>query len=158
MEDINAYHEAGHALVAILVGARVRYVTLEPDKDDGPDRFAEIQVEWPLNQFPTKTLHEKLVLVALAGPVSEMIYTGDPYHPGYVAEWSGDWQAAWLAAETIIPNESKRMAYLEEATRKLYQLLNQDRQWAALAGIVDDLLAHETLEGSQVEEIVHHWL
>jgi hypothetical protein len=26
------------------------------------------------------------------------------------------------------------------------------------AGIVDNLVAHETLEGEQVEEIVKHWL
>ncbi len=158
MEEINAYHEAGHALLAILVGARVRYVTLEPDKDDGPDRFAEIQVEWPLDQFPAKQMQEKMVLVALAGPVAEMIHTGEPYHPGFPEEWSADWQAAWLAAERIVSNDMKRIAYLEKATQKLYQLLNQDRQWAALAAIVDNLVAHETLEGEDVEEIVNNWL
>ena len=158
MEEINAYHEAGHALLAILVGARVRYVTLEPDKDDGPDRFAEIQVEWPLDQFPAKQMQEKMVLVALAGPVAEMIHTGEPYHPGFPEEWSADWHAAWLAAERIVSNDMKRIAYLEKATQKLYQLLNQDRQWAALAAIVDNLVAHETLEGEDVEEIVNNWL
>lgn len=158
MEEINAYHEAGHALVALLVGARVRHVTLEPDYDDGPDRFAEIQVEWPVTRFSSKELHEKMVLVALAGPVAEMIHTGDPFHPGHVAEWAGDWQAAWLAAGSIVPQEFKRVAYLEKATQDLYQLLDADRNWAALAAIVDNLLAHETLEGEVVEEIVQSWI
>ncbi|PQO33839.1 hypothetical protein [Blastopirellula marina] len=158
MEEINAYHEAGHALVAILVGARVRHVTLEPDKDDGPDRFAEIQVEWPLDRFPRRQIDEKMVLVSLAGPVAEMIHTGEPYHPGYLAEWAADWQAAWNAAATLAPHEQKRMVYLEQATRSLYQLLDQDRQWAALAAIVDNLLAHETLAGEEVEDIVQSWL
>lgn len=158
MEEINAYHEAGHALLAILVGARVRHVTIEPDKDDGPDRFAEIQVEWPLDLFTGKEIRKKMVLVALAGPVAEMIHTGEPYHPGFQEEWAGDWQAAWDAAETIVPAPQKRVTYLERTTRSIYELLDDDRHWAALAAIVDDLLAHETLEGDHVEEIVRTWL
>jgi ATP-dependent Zn protease len=68
MCEISAYHEAGHAFMAIYVDARVRSVTIEPDRDDGPDRHADIQVEWPLDQFTNRELHEKSVLVALAGP------------------------------------------------------------------------------------------
>ena len=41
---------------------------------------------------------------------------------------------------------------------KLYRLLQQDEYWAALAAIVDNLLAHETLEGEEVEDIVRQWL
>ena len=48
MSEIAAYHEAGHAFMAIFVGARVRHVTIQPDRDDGPERHADIQVEWPL--------------------------------------------------------------------------------------------------------------
>lgn len=33
MSEISAYHEAGHAFMAIYVGARVRYVTIEPDRE-----------------------------------------------------------------------------------------------------------------------------
>ena len=36
MSEISAYHEAGHAFMAIYVGARVRSVTIEPD-----DRYAK---------------------------------------------------------------------------------------------------------------------
>ena len=41
MSQIAAYHEAGHAFMAIYVGARVRSVTIDPDWDDGPDRFGD---------------------------------------------------------------------------------------------------------------------
>jgi ATP-dependent Zn protease len=158
MSEISAYHEAGHAFMAIYVGARVRSVTIEPDRDDGPDRHADIQVEWPLSQFTNRELHEKSVLVALAGPVAEMIHRGEPYHPGFVAEWSADWKAAWDAAAPLLPAERKRLAYLEERTVHLYRLLDRDDHWAALAAIVDNLLAHETLEGEEVEDIVRQWL
>ncbi len=75
-------------------------VTIEPDWDDGPARHADIQVEWPLDRFTERELHEKSVQVALAGPVAEMIHSGEPYHPGFVAEWAADWKAAWEAAAT----------------------------------------------------------
>lgn len=79
MSETSACHEAGHALMATFVGARVRCVTIEPDWDDGPERHADIQVECPLDQFTNRELHEKSVLVALAGPVAEMIHSGEPY-------------------------------------------------------------------------------
>ncbi len=64
--ETSAYHEAGHAFMAAYVGTRVRSVTIEPDWDDGPERYADIRVGWPLNQFDRRQLHEKQVLVALA--------------------------------------------------------------------------------------------
>lgn len=158
MSDVNAYHEAGHALLAVCVGARVRSVTIDPDNDDGPARHADIQVEWPRSRFSDKELCEKMVLVALAGPVAEMIHTGDAYHPGFVAEWAADWRQAWDTATLAFPDERKRLEYLEKTTAHLHQQLNRDDHWAALAAIVDELLAHETLEGEDVADIVEQWL
>jgi len=124
----------------------------------GPDRFADIQVEWPLDRFTDRELRENMVLVALAGPVAEMIHSGEPYHPGFVAEWAADWQSAWEAATCLISDQRKRLAYLEQATVQLYQLLSRDDCWAAVAAIVDELSAHETLEGDVVEAIVRQWV
>ena len=158
MDEVSAYHEAGHAFMAIYVGARVRCVTIEPDWDDGPARHADIQVEWPLDRFTARELQERSAQVALAGPVAEMIYSGDPYHPGFVAEWAADWKAAWEASRPLVPHKGKRLAYLEQTTVKLYRLLEKAQHWAALAAIVDNLLVHETLEGEEVEDIFRQWL
>jgi ATP-dependent Zn protease len=158
LEEISAYHESGHALVAISVGARVRSVTIEPEWDDGPRRHADIQVEWPNARRADRKQSEKLVLVALAGPVAEMLHTGDPYHPGLIAEWADDWRLAWEAAAGPYPDERARLAYLERTTADLHRWLSRDDRWAALAAIVDELVAHETLEGDEVHEIVRQWL
>ena len=53
----------------IYVGAQVRSVTIEPDWDDGPERFADIQVEWPLEKFTARELHQKSVLRTVPGLV-----------------------------------------------------------------------------------------
>ncbi len=144
--------------MAVYVGARVQSVTIEPDRDDGPQRHADIRVEWPVDRMTRQEYLEKSVLVALAGPVAEMLYNGDPYHPAVVAEWSADWAMAWEAAMELIRDPQRRMTYLEQATRNLYKLLDRQDFWAALAAIADNLLAHDTLEGEEVEEIVDQWL
>lgn len=158
MDDTTAYHEAGHAFAAVRLGARVRLVTIAPDFDDGPRRYGDTQIEWERTGGDSKELRQKSTLVALAGPVAEMIYSGEPYHPGFVPEWSSDWKLAWDASATLHAHEPTRLAFLEQATNEMYRLLNRNENWAALAAIVDELLAHETLEGEDVHEIVESWI
>ncbi|QDT92117.1 hypothetical protein [Gimesia algae] len=157
-EELTAYHEAGHVLIAVYAGARVHSVTVDPDWDDGPERFGDAQISWPEGALDLKTGLEKAVLVALAGPVAEMIHTGDPFHPALVSEWSGDWQQAWQAAAGLVPQHKPRMQYLEKQTISLYQLLREDSYWSAIGDLVDQLLAHETLEEEMIYEIIAHWL
>lgn len=158
VEEVTAYHEAGHVLMAIYVGARVHSVTVDPDWDDGPERFGDAQISWPEGVFDEKTFLEKTILVALAGPVAEMIHTGDPFHPAMVGEWSGDWQQALRAASLLIKQQQARMKYLEEKTLSLYHLYRSDSYWSAIGDLVDHLLAHETLEEDMINDIISNWI
>ena len=158
MDDVTAYHEAGHAFAAVRLGAHVRWVTIAPDDDDGPRRYGDTQIEWDHSEGTKPELRQKAILVSLAGPVAEMIYSGEPFHPGFVPEWSSDWKLAWEAAGALHVEQRVRLAFLEQATAEMYRLFKRDDNWAALAAIVDDLLAHETLEGDAVHEIVSLWL
>ncbi|WP_425618949.1 hypothetical protein NA78x_002670 [Anatilimnocola sp. NA78] len=158
MSEIVAYHEAGHVFVAYYVGARVRSVTIEPDRDDGPNRYGDTQVLWQRSRYSPRELAEKEIQVALGGPVAEMIHSGDPFHPAFVAEWSADWQAAWESASRLLPDEAKRMKYLEQVSIQLHRLLSRDDHWAALAAVVDNLLAHDRLEEEEISEIIQAWM
>lgn len=157
MEE-TAYHESGHAFAAAHFGGRVQSLSINPDRDDGPERYGDVTVVWPKARMSARELQNKLVLVALAGPVAEMIYRGQPLHPGFVAEWADDWRHAWTAAETILPDERQRLALLEEASRQLHHLLSRDKSWAAIAALADNLLAYEILEAEQIEEILAAWM
>lgn len=55
-------------------------------------------------------------------------------------------------------DERKRLAFLEQVSVELHRLLQRDDVWAALAALADHLLAHETMEGEEVVEIVGQWL
>ena len=158
MSELIAYHEAGHALMALLLGGEVRSVTIEPDNDDGPERQGDTQVLWRRSRMTDKQFAETAIQVSLAGPVAEMIYSGDPYHPGLIAEWAADWDEAWQAAALLHRDERQRLAFLEQTSIRLHHQLQQEEMWAALAALADSLLAHETLEAEQVEEIVREWL
>ncbi|QDU37332.1 ATP-dependent zinc metalloprotease FtsH [Maioricimonas rarisocia] len=158
MSEVTAYHEAGHAFVALFVGAEVTSMTVDPDWDDGPERYGDTQIRWPAGRFTDREYCEKAVLVALAGPVAEMIHTGDPFHPGLVGEWAGDWADAVRMAEPLIADERKRIAFLEQQTLWLYRLMDREDHWAALCAIVDHLLAHETLEGEMIAEVMSDWM
>jgi hypothetical protein len=155
--EVVAYHEAGHAMVAWQLGGRVRLVTIDPDNDDGPAWEGGTEIRWRRSEGE-RELARKLVRVSLAGPVAEMLYTGDPYHPGMVAEWAADWHAAWESAQLLWPDERQCLASLEQISLELYRHLNQESQWAALAALADNLLAHDTLERDEIEEILRDWL
>lgn len=157
-ETLSAYHESGHAVIAVFLGGRVPSVTISPEHDgELAPRFGDTRIAWP-KRLPLRERCERSVLVALAGPVAERIYREEPFHPGMVAEWAEDWRVAWEAAATLVPDERRRLRFLEAATIKLDEWLRQDAMWAAVAALADELSAHETLEAEQVAEVVATWL
>ena len=72
IEEVTAYHEAGHAWAALFVGARVQSVSIAPDNDDGPKRFGDTTILWNRRRFSQADFAKKFSWVALAGPVAEM--------------------------------------------------------------------------------------
>lgn len=158
MSEVDAYHESGHGYMAVRVGARVLSMTIEPDWDDGPARVAEIQIAWPEKQRFTKTWIDKQLLVIFAGPSAEMIYSGEKFHPGLVAQASDDWRQAWDLAAHVVSDDRQRLKYLESLCAGVYETLSRNEHWAAVAALADNLLAHETLEGDEVVDIVRQWI
>ncbi|MEM7478090.1 MAG: site-2 protease family protein [Planctomycetota bacterium] len=159
MSEQCAYHEAGHALMAHLCGARVHFVSIDPEWEPEALRAdGEIELEWENETFNPKERLVAQIRVALAGPAAEMIYSRDPFHPAFVHEWKLDWNTAWELAGALHVDEKKRLRFLEKQTQELYHYLAQDFIWQAIASLVDELLAHEHLEGDLVHEVLATWL
>lgn len=153
-DEETAYHEAGHVVMAIALGARVTRVTIEPENDEGPRRYGDTRVVWRRRE--DKSFFASLALTALAGPVAEMIYVGEPWHPGFVPEWAPDWTEAFEQAAPVVPDKRRRLAWLEDQSRRLHSLLGES-YWPAIAALSDEILAHDTLDAEQILEAIRPW-
>lgn len=156
MEE-TAYHESGHVFVAHHLGGTIHHVTIDPEYDDRPARFGDVEVEW---QRRFESAKERIIVqtqVALAGPAAEMVYTGEPLHPAFVQEWASDWQTALELCRPLFSDPKKRITELEHVCVQLFQLFSKDHVWARVAALADELLAHETLENEQIVEVLGFW-
>lgn len=155
---ICAYHESGHAVMAVTLGAKVHQVSLAPEWDDGPAREGDIEVHWPAGKMTASSMAMRSAKVALAGPAAEMVYIEEPLHPAMVAEWKVDWQTAWTMSGQAWKDERLRLRQLEQLTREIYSWVRQDAIWQAIAAVADELQAHETVEGELVHDVVATWI
>ncbi|MEM7314481.1 MAG: M50 family metallopeptidase [Planctomycetota bacterium] len=153
--ELTAYHEAGHAVAAAILGGRVTRITLEPEDDD---RYGDTRIEWPLAGVSRKEQIVREIRTLLAGPVAESIYAGSDYELRITRESSVDWLRAAEFASSLFTDKPKRTAYLAIIADELKEDLRQESIWAALAALSDELLAHETIEQHQIEEVLGFWL
>ena len=156
VETLTAYHEAGHAVMAILMGGHVNRVSIEPPNDDGPDRYGETITTWPMMSDSQRFAYE--ICVSLAGPIAESLYSGCDERIETVAEWQMDWLTAFRSASKISTNSKTADKLLNDCQTKIRHHFDQANAWAAVAALADELLAHETIEHEQVEEVVAFWL
>lgn len=153
MDEETVYHEAGHAYMAHRCGARVELITVEPLGLDGPDRYGSTTIVWPTPDPLQAPWLRRMIQVALAGPVAEMIYRQEPWHPALVPEWAEDWATAWQLAERVAPQPQRRLQLLERLSSELHAILFLDEHWHGIATLADHLSAHETLEADQLTHI-----
>jgi len=145
-----AYHEAGHCVMAVLCGALASHASVSPEEDGF---YGKVDIQWPGRRPLVNELS-----VILAGPVAEMIYRCEPLHPGFVPEWSLDWQQAWTLSRPRHSSDTKCLESLEQLIAKLHRNMSDDRVWAAVAAVQDLLMAHEDIEHEQIEYEVKAWL
>jgi hypothetical protein len=151
--NLTAYHEAGHCVLATLLGAKIENATISPDSDEGPRRYGNVTITWR-----SSTPVEFQIKAVLAGPVAEMIYSQEPFHPGFKPESSQDWKTAWSLAKSKVPDQRKRLRYLEIIVSELYRQMNQEHFWSAIAAVSDLLLAHEDVGHEEIVQEVAVWV
>ncbi|MGV3484725.1 MAG: hypothetical protein ACO1RT_09935, partial [Planctomycetaceae bacterium] len=121
------YHEAGHAVMAAWLGAEVVYVTIEPDRDDGPRRDGDAAVRWISHGLSSRQLCERELMTVLAGPVAEMIHTQQKRSLNRHPEWAADWQLASQLAGLLVKPPAARQAMLDELTNQLFAWMSRTR-------------------------------
>ena len=158
-ETLTAYHEAGHVVVGYLLGARIDEVRLGSMIEDClPNHFGDCLISWGRVDPKCEWQTQCEVLTMLAGPVAEMTYRGERYHPALFGPWRTDWQQAVERTSDIFLDPREQTKFLELLVMQLIQRMSDDRYWAAVAAVADELVAHESLSHEDIETTVSFWL
>ena len=158
-ETLTAYHEAGHAVIGYALGAEIERIQLGGEADDHlPNRYGDCLVNWGRVNPDCSIQQQNELMTMLAGPVAEMIYRGEAFHPAHFGPWKGDWEQAWEHCRSSVVDPERRTRLLEELVRELYMRMSSDRCWAAIAAVADELLAHEYLEMDDLVDTLRFWV
>jgi len=150
-----AYHEAGHAVVASILGGKVISVSIE---SESPELDGDAVVMWNRGGKNRRLAALDDIRVALAGPVAEMVYAGDYDYLRIRDEHAMDWTIALDSLRTLELSTDQEAKLLQETVAELYRTIRGDAVWSAIGDVADLLAVHETIEGDQVKETVEFWL
>ena len=157
-ETLTAYHESGHAVIGYALGGTVQGMQLGGDEDDClPARFGDCRIHWGRVDPNLDWQRKREILTVLAGPVAEMVYREESYHPAVFGPWKHDWEQAWQTATPMWGDERQRMRGLEIIIVELKRRIQLEQVWAAVAALADELVAHEMLEEERVEDVLSFW-
>jgi ATP-dependent Zn protease len=136
--ELTAYHEAGHAVIALVLGRPIHRVTILADKDQlGSCAFGK-----PVFR-PSEDWLEREALIALAGLAAEARFSG-------VYELQGaarDRRYVSTLALQRTGDERKAERLERRLLAKTENLLAQEENWSAVERIAAELLRVGTLSG-----------
>jgi ATP-dependent Zn protease len=135
--ETTAYHEAGHAVVALALGRPVSRVTIIPDqKRAGLCEFRKGTFR------PSDDWLEREILIALGGVAAEARYTGN-------YAWDGAARDERFVRSLAVQRAGERRAarLQRRLLAKVEHLLAQEENWRAVEAIAAELLRAGTISG-----------
>lgn len=133
-----AYHEAGHAVVALALGKPIHKVTISPNRD----RVGMCQTQ--KGHFrPSHDQLEDAILILFAGYVAEARFTGQPNHIGATSDFK---QIRRLSSQRA--DGERQVERLEKRLlAKTEYMLEDEEYWGAVERIAKELVVKETISG-----------
>ncbi len=141
---LTAYHEAGHAVMALLMGRSVQKVSIIPSQN----RLGVCSIQ----KGRAKQVQDKLeaeMLILLAGMAAEGRKSGR-YN---VAGASQDLRAVEKLAISRSGNTRQAEKLIHKALDKTQHLLSNQATWKAVKVIASELLKNESISGRAAK---HH--
>lgn len=136
-DPATAYHEAGHAVVALALGRPVHRVSVLPNRDRlGQCEFGKAVFR------PSEDWVEREVLISLAGLAAEARHTG-------TYGWDEADRDLRYVRRLLTATRTDRQAEKQERRllSKVEYLLADDGNWAAVEAIAAELLKQGVISG-----------
>ena len=139
-----AFHEAGHAVMALLLGRPIEKVTISPAQlKTGGMRLGACKIQKGRTK-PSKDAVEDSVLILLAGMVAESFVTGQ-YNQGGAAQ---DLLMVKSILTTNRAHDEKRFQKLaKRMLDKTEHLLTQPAANQCIKLVAEELIQNETISG-----------
>jgi ATP-dependent Zn protease len=136
-DEVTAYHEAGHAVIALALGRTIHKVSVLPNRERlGECRFGKGNVR------ATDDWLEREILIALGGMAAEARHTGT----SATDEAKEDLRfVRRLALERKSDRAVER--YEQRMLGKVEYMLADDGMWRAVVLIAAELVKHGTISG-----------
>ena len=142
-DEATAYHEAGHAVVAMILGRPVDEVTILANREFlGVCRFGK-------NRYrPSEDWIEREILIALGGIAAEARYTGN-------YAWDAAARDQRYVRELTIQRagETRAERLQKRLLAKAEHLLAQEPHWRAVVLIAQELLRLGAVSGRAVRHL-----
>ena len=135
--EATAYHEAGHAVIALALGRPLDSVTIVPNQDRaGLCAFGKGTIK------PTDDWLEREILIALGGIAAEARHTG-------LYAWDGAARDEQVAHSLAVSRAGKRRAarLQRRLLAKVENLLAQEGLWRAVELMAAELMRLGTISG-----------
>ncbi|VTR91791.1 cell division protein : Peptidase M41 OS=Planctomyces limnophilus (strain ATCC 43296 / DSM 3776 / IFAM 1008 / 290) GN=Plim_1194 PE=4 SV=1: Peptidase_M41 [Gemmata massiliana] len=136
-DEVTAYHEAGHAVIALALGRTIHKVSVLPNRERmGECRFGRGSAK------PTDDWVEREILIALGGMAAEARHTGT-----YATEEAG--QDLRFVRRLALERKSDRQVerYEQRMLDKVEYMLADEGNWKAVQLIAAELLKHGAISG-----------
>lgn len=146
-----AYHEAGHAVMAVSLGRSIQKATIVPAQiQTGGVRLGTVKMHQVRNQG-THDMLEDSVMILFAGMVAEAQFTGS-YCPGGAA-------SDLRAIERLLATRANTQRQLEKLHRRMLDktehMLGDQVHEKAIELVAAQLLEHQTIKGRLVKHFLN---
>ena len=153
MDEIIAIHEAGHAVVAILLGGVVDSVTIEvPDQSSA----GATGVVWQKTSSRDQCIND--MRVALAGPIAEMVFLGEYDYLRIKQEHAVDWEIVSEALQRLKLSEREAQKKVTDVANELHHRIRETEVWAAINDVAERLTLDGTIDGQVARALTTFWL
>ncbi len=142
-DEATAYHEAGHAVVALALGRPVQRVSILPD------RVRLGHCEFKKGKFrPSEDWLEREILIALGGIAAEARLTGDYAWDGAAHDHR---YVSGLAVQRAGARQSARL--IQRLLAKAEHILGHESNWRAVEFIAAELLQRGVISGRTAQHL-----